>query len=73
MRIIRKNFFRFCRAANKSGNFSLIMRDLERRRVEDTEDGAGVKWGIDGEAKVADGNGGADAPDEAPPRTGGRR
>jgi hypothetical protein len=48
--------------------------------VEDTADDAWARRGVDREAEVADGdgaivgdaNGGADAPDEAPPRTGGR-
>ena len=48
--------------------------------MEDTADDAGARRGIDGEAKVADGDGavvgdadgGSDAPDEAPPRAGGR-
>ena len=48
--------------------------------MEDTADDAGARRGINGEAQVADGdgavvgdaNGGADAPDEAPPGTGWR-
>ena len=48
--------------------------------MEDTADDAGARRGIDGEAKVADGDGavvgdadgGADAPDEAPPGAGWR-
>ena len=47
--------------------------------MEDTADDAGARRGVDGEAHVADGDGavvgdadgGAEAPDEAPPRTGG--
>ena len=48
--------------------------------MEDTADDAGARRGIDGEAHVADGDGavvgdadgGADAPDKAPPGTRGR-
>ena len=40
--------------------------------MEDTADNAGAKRGINGEAHVADGDGGAETPDEAPPGTGWR-